>query len=459
MLDVAPALKPAAFRPLSRHSSLVTLTIVYTSPMRALIFTILFATSLSAQTLDQLVVKALPSVVATYKTLHANPELSTKEEKSAALVASKLRELGWDVTERVGKYADPSLTSYGVVAMMRNGEGPVVLVRSDMDALPVPERTGVDYASKNPGVMHACGHDVHMATLIGTAQMLASLKSQWRGTVMLVGQPAEEVVKGADAMLRDGLYERFARPDYALALHDWATVEAGKIGWRSGYVLANSDSIDITVRGLGGHGAAPHTTRDPVVVAAQIVLALQTLVSRENSPLDPVVITVGSIHGGAKRNIIPDEVKLALTVRTYKNEVRERVLASIERVAKGIALAAGIPDSHVPIVEVIRSEAAQATYNDPALTGRVVNVIRKALGEANVVEIDPGMAGEDFGRFGLDRKIPVSLLMVGAADPARIASGARLPSLHSSEFAPPPELTLRTGMRAMTVAVMELLRR
>ncbi|MBK5259550.1 MAG: amidohydrolase [Thermoanaerobaculia bacterium] len=427
--------------------------------MRALILTILFASSLSAQTLDQLADKALPSVVATYKTLHANPELSTKEEKSAALVASKLRELGWEVTERVGKYVDPSLTSYGVVAMMRNGEGPVVLVRSDMDALPVPERTGVDYASKNQGVMHACGHDVHMATLIGTAQMLASLKSQWRGTVMLVGQPAEEVVKGADAMLRDGLYERFARPDYALALHDWATVEAGKIGWRSGYVLANSDSIDITVRGMGGHGAAPHTTRDPIVVAAQIVLALQTLVSRENSPLDPVVITVGSIHGGAKRNIIPDEVKLALTVRTYKTEVRERVLASIERVAKGIALAAGIPENLAPLVEVIRSEAAQATYNDPALTERVVNVIRTKLGEANVVEIDPGMAGEDFGRFGLDRKIPVSLLMVGAADPARIAAGQRLPSLHSSEFAPPPELTLRTGMRAMTVAVMELLRR
>lgn len=427
--------------------------------LRNVIITVLIASPLAAQTLDQRVERVLPSLVETYKTLHAAPELSTKEEKSSALVASRLRALGYEVTERVGKYTEPDLTSYGVVALMKNGDGPVVLVRSDMDALPVPEQTNLPYASRNAGVMHACGHDVHMTTLIGTAQMLADMKSQWRGTVMLVGQPAEEVVKGADAMLRDGLYERFARPSYAVAIHDWALAPAGTVGYRAGYVMANSDSVDITVRGMGGHGAAPHTTKDPVVVASEIVVALQTIVSRENSPLDPVVVTVGSIHGGFKRNIIPDEVKLALTVRTYKPEVRERVLAAIERIAKGIAIAAGIPEDRAPIVTVQLSERAWATYNDPALTQRLVGAVRRELGEANVIEIEPAMVSEDFGRFGLDGKIPVTMLMVGAADPARVKSGARLPSLHSSEFAPPPELTLRTAVRTLTTAVLELMKK
>ena len=341
---------------------------------------------------------------------------------------------------------------------MKNGDGPVLLVRTDMDALPVPEKTGVPYASQNANVMHACGHDIHMTTLLGTASMLAQLKSRWHGTVMLVGQPAEEVVQGASAMVRDQLYQRFPRPNFAIALHDNASMPAGKIGYCPGYFMSNSDSVNITVRGLGGHGASPQSTKDPIVVASEVVLALQTIVSRENSPLDPVVVTVGSIHGGAKRNVIPDQVELLLTVRTYKAEVRKRVLASIERIAKGVALAAGIPDDRAPIVEVQKAESADATYNDPALTERLARALKRDMGADNVVQIDPLMVSEDFGRFGLDRQIPICMLNVGAVDPAKIASGARLPSLHSSEFAPLPEPTIRGAVKAMTLAVLELLR-
>ncbi len=414
--------------------------------------------SLNAQTLTERIDREIPSLINTYRTLHAAPELSMQEQKTAALVASKLRELGYEVTERVGKYADPSATCYGVVAVMRNGKGPVVLLRTDMDALPVTEQTGLPYASANANVMHACGHDLHMTALLGTAKMLADLKSQWHGTVVLIGQPAEEVVKGADAMLRDGLYERFPKPDYALAIHDWAALEAGRIGVRPGYVMANADSLDITVRGISGHGASPQSTKDPVVVAAEIVMALQTIVSRESSPLDPVVITVGSIHGGTKRNIIPDEVKLLLTVRTYKPEVRQRVLSSIERVAKGIAQAAGVPGDRLPIVTHLTDESTPATYNDPALTGRMSAAVGRIVGEKNLVEVDPVMVSEDFARYSLDRKIPAVLLLVGAADPAKVASGDSLPSLHSSKFAPvPPELVLRRAIEAEVAMVLELL--
>ncbi|HEX4934361.1 MAG TPA: amidohydrolase, partial [Gemmatimonadaceae bacterium] len=309
--------------------------------MRYLLILAILATSASGQTLDERVRRELPSLVETYRKFHAAPELSTQEKNTSAVLASRLRELGYEVTERFGTYAEPDLTSYGVVAVLRNGDGPVVLVRTDMDALPVPEQTGLPYTSTNAGVMHACGHDVHMTTLIGTAKMLVDLKQQWRGTAILIGQPSEEIARGAAAMLRAGLYEKFPRPSYAIALHDWALLPAGKVSYRPGFIMAASDAIDITVRGQGGHGATPEKTKDPVVVAADLVLALQRIVSRETSALDPVVLTVGSIHGGTKRNIIPDEVKLLITLRTYKSEVRERVLAAIDRTAKGVAAAAG----------------------------------------------------------------------------------------------------------------------
>src|SRR5712692_235672 len=426
--------------------------------MKSSVLLFFIATAALGQSIDAMIDRELPALITTYKILHQAPELSMQEEKTSAAVAARLRELGYTVADHIGNYEVPGATCYGIVAMMKNGDGPVLLVRTDMDALPVLEQTGLPYASKTANVMHACGHDIHMTTLLGTASLLAQLKSRWHGTVMLVGQPAEEVVQGASAMLRDRLYERFPRPNFAIALHDNATMPAGQIGYCPGYFMANSDSVNITIRGLGGHGAAPQSTKDPVVVASEVVVALQTIVSRENSPLDPVVVTVGSIHGGTKRNIIPDQVNLLLTVRTFRPEVRKRVLASIERVAKGIAMAAGIPEDRAPIVEVVRAESAESTYNDPALTERLARALKAGMGATNVVQIDPLMVSEDFGRFGLDRQIPICMINVGAVDPAKIASGARLPSLHSSEFAPVPEPTIRGGVKAMTLAVLELLR-
>jgi len=424
---------------------------------RALVL-LLLAVPAFAQTLDQRIDRELPSLLTTYKTLHAAPELSMQEAKSSAFVAARLRELGYEVTERVGKYDDPKNTCYGVVAVMKNGNGPVVLIRSDMDALPVTEQTGLAYASTNTGVMHACGHDIHMTTLLGTAKMLADLKSQWHGTVMLVGQPAEEIVAGARAMLKDDIYQRFGTPTYGIAMHDSSDIAYGKIGYTPGYTMSASDSVNVTIRGLGGHGARPQNAKDPVVVAAEFILQLQTIVSRERSPLDPVVVTVGSIHGGTKRNIIPDDVKLQLTVRTYKPEVRQRVLEAIGRIAKGVAMAAGIPDELAPVIEQVSAEASEATYNEPALTQRLASALEKSLGAENVIKIDPLMVSEDFGRFGLGGKIPTVMMHVGATDPARIASGERVPGLHSSGFTPVPEPTLRTAIKGMTTMALELLR-
>ncbi|MFZ2492294.1 MAG: amidohydrolase [Thermoanaerobaculia bacterium] len=418
----------------------------------------------AAQTLEERVDRLLPKLVKTYQSLHATPELSTQEAKTSAFVAARLRELGVEVTERVGTYQDGG-TCYGVVGVLRNGAGPTVLIRSDMDGLPVTEQTGLAYASTvrakgqggdEVGVMHACGHDVHMTTLIGTAEMLIATRDRWSGTVLFVGQPAEEVVKGAAGMLAGGLYERFPRPDYAVAFHDMANIPAGKVGYVSGYIMAGSDSIDVTVRGAGGHGATPHITKDPVVLAAELILALQTIVSRERSPLDPVVVTVGSVHGGTKRNIIPDEVTLNMTVRTFKPDVRERVLGSISRIANGLAAAAGVASDRMPIVNILTSESVEPTWNDPALTERLARSMAKELGETNVVASEPQMVAEDFGRFGLGRQIPTSMMNLGAGDPALIAAGTQ-PGLHSSRFAPSPEITLRTGIRAMTAALLDLL--
>jgi amidohydrolase len=423
-----------------------------------LVFFIVFlAGPLAAQTLDQRVQQELPALLQTYQTLHAMPELSTQEVKTSGFVAARLKELGYEVTAPFGRYKEPNTTCYGVVAVMKNGAGPMVLVRSDMDALPVPEQTGLPYASQNAGVMHACGHDVHMTTLLGTAKILADLKSRWRGTVMLIGQPAEEVVRGAEGMLAAGLYEKFGQPDFAIALHDWSALETGKVGYRPGQFMAATDSLNLTIRGVGGHGAAPQNTKDPVVMAAETILALQTIASRERSPLDPVVVTVGKIDGGTKRNIIPDEVRLFLTVRTFSPEVRRRVLDSIERIPRGIALMAGVPEDRAPLYEPLPAESVTSTFNEPALTERLEQAIGRELGADNVVHIDPAMVSEDFGLFGLNGKIPTALLALGAADPAKLAAGNQ-PGLHSSKFAPyVPETVLRTGIRTAVSMVLELL--
>jgi amidohydrolase len=424
-----------------------------------------------AQTLSERVDRELPSLVSLYKGLHAAPELSMQEEKTSAVVAKELRAAGFDVVERFGNYREPGATCFGVVATMKNGSGPTLLIRSDMDALPVKEETGLPYASSvltrsangdEVSVMHACGHDIHMSTLVGTARMLSQLRSQWHGTAILIGQPAEEVVKGAEGMLRAGLYEKFGRPAWAVAFHDSASLPAGTIGYTKGYTLAASDSIDITIRGVGGHGASPERTKDPVVIASQVILALQTLVSRENSPLDPVVLTIGSIHGGTKRNVIPDEVKLLATLRTYKASVRERMLASIERVVKGITAAAGVPDDRAPIVTVV-DESVPATFNDPALTERLVGTLRKVFGSDAVKAIDPLMVSEDFSRYSLDHQIPAAMLSLGAVEPARyeaaMKNGTQLPTLHSSRFTPAPEATIRVGVIGMTSIALDLLGR
>jgi hippurate hydrolase len=397
-----------------------------------------------------------------YTHVHANPELSLKEAQTANRLAAELRGLGFEVAEGVG--------GHGVVAVMRNGEGKTLLLRTELDALPVKEETGAAYAStvtatdhagKVVPVMHACGHDVHVACLVGTARAMVALKGQWRGTLVLIGQPAEELVRGARGMLADGLFTRFPRPDFCLAQHVDSELEAGKVGYVSGYAMANSDSIDVIIRGVGGHGAMPHMTKDPVVIAAQTILALQTIASREVKPIDSVVVTVGSINGGTKHNIIPDQVHMQLTVRTYKDDVREQVLKSIERIAKGTAAAAGVPEELQPIVKTT-GQSTPATYNTPELVERVVGALKKTMGDEKVVEREPTMGAEDFGLYGRQEpKIPCFMFRLGSVPAERVAAakagGPALPSLHSSKYLPQKETTLRTGVMAMTAAALDLL--
>jgi len=404
-----------------------------------------------------------PSLDVLYKDLHAHPELSLMEVNTAAKIADELRAAGFEVTEKFG--------GTGIVGVLKNGPGPTLLIRTDLDALPVLEETGLPYASKarvnnfsgqEVPAMQACGHDIHMTVFAGTARMLAALKDRWAGTLVFVGQPAEEIGVGARAMLTAGLYKKFPVPDYAIAVHDSATLAAGTVGTVEGYAMANVDTAEIIVRGIGGHGAYPHTTKDPVVLAARIVVALQTIVSRETRPVDPAVVTVGSIHGGTKANIIPNEVKLQLTLRSYSDQVRQHTIEAIRRICRGEAIAAGMPDELMPIVTVVEEEFTPATYNDPALTRRVRSALVGWLGADNVRTIDAEMGGEDFSQFGrtLD-KVPLCLFRVGAVDPAKVAesqrTGVGLPSLHSSKFAPLPEPTIKTGVTALTAAALELL--
>lgn len=441
-----------------------------------LILSLLLATAVSAfaqQTPQQITDAELPSLLTIYKDLHTHPELSTREERSAGIVAKELKAAGCEVTERVGKYEKPDVQCFGVIGVMKNGAGPTVAIRSDLDGLPVREETGLPYAStvsvkndagQDVGVMHACGHDIHMSSLIGTARALGKMKDKWHGTIIFIGQPAEETVGGARALLKDGLYTRWPKPDYVLGLHDDAEIAAGQIGVTEGYCYANVDSVDVTVKGMGGHGAYPHKTKDPVVLAAEIINGWQTIASRETNPHDDVVVTVGSIHGGTKHNIISDEVKMQLTVRTYKKEVREVVLAAIDRIAKGCAMAAGLPPDKMPDVNVRRDEFTPATYNNPELTQRSSAAIGAAIGKENVIAKDPTMGGEDFSEYSMpDHSIPAFMFNVGAVDPAKASeskkNGTALPSLHSSKFAPVPQPTIRTGVIGMTAAVLDLMKK
>jgi amidohydrolase len=398
-----------------------------------------------------------PAAHATYIDLHEHPELSLHEVQTALKMADGLRKLGFEVTTGVG--------GNGVVGVLKNGSGPTVLIRTDMDALPVPERTGLPYASKvivkddsgrEVPVMHACGHDLHMSSWLGTATLLSQNKNRWRGTVVMMGQPAEEQVKGARAMLQDGLFTRFPKPDFAIAIHDSPEYPAGTVAIAPGPVLAGSDAIEITVFGKGGHGAFPNKTIDPVVIAARIILSLQTIVSRETSPLDPAVVTVGSIHGGTRGNVIPDEVKLQLTVRSYKDEVRDHNIAAIRRICKAEAEAADAPREP----EVTNPESVHPTYNDPALSERLDSALKHSIGADHVLPGKPVMGAEDFSEIGR-AGIPAVIMWVGAADPAKLAesqkTGVPLPALHSSLFAPDLPDTLKTAIRAEASAAFELL--
>ncbi|MEO6528950.1 MAG: amidohydrolase [Gemmatimonadaceae bacterium] len=423
-------------------------------------FALLAAARLSAQgsaATAAEVLAAYPRAEALYVDLHQHPELSFRETATAAKLATELRALGFDVTTGVGRT--------GVVAVLKNGAGPTVMLRTELDALPVTENTGLAFASKvrtkddagaDVGVMHACGHDIHMAALAGTARIMAGSRTSWRGTLVLIGQPAEETISGAKAMIADGLLTRFPRPDFVLAVHDDAGLPAGIVGSHPGPILANSDALDVRIFGRGGHGARPETTVDPIVIAARTVVALQTIVSREVSPFDAAVITVGSIHGGAKNNIIPDEVLLQLTVRSFTEPVRRHLLSAIERVVKAEAAAAGAP--RAPTIE--SPQSTRALVNDSALTRRISAVLLREMGPARVRDVPPEMGSEDLSEFS-KVGVPTLMLRIGAVArapyDAAMKSGATLPSLHSSLFAPDREPTIKTAILAEVLTLRELM--
>jgi hippurate hydrolase len=423
----------------------------------------LAASPARAEDLRSTIAADLPGLVATYRDLHQNPELSFQETRSAAILAAAARKAGFEVTEKVGKT--------GVVAVLRNAAGPVVLIRTDMDGLPVIEQTGLPYASKargvstagvESGVMHACGHDTHMTAWIEVARLMAARRGEWSGTLVMIGQPAEEVNGGAVAMIADGLLTRFPKPDYTIAFHDSAALPSGTIGVRPGFALANVDMIDMSVPGVGGHGAYPHLTKDPIVLASAIVMRLQTLVSRENSPFDPGVVTVGAIHGGAKHNIIPDEVKLQLTVRSYSDSSRKLLVDGISRIARGEAIAAGMPDDRMPKVTV-EEPHGHAMWNTPALADKMQPLLETRFGKDRVRVVGPEMAGEDFGEFARTDPDHIQSLMlwVGGRPAAELDAAAKdgkvLPGLHSPYWAPEADKVIATAAEALTAEAMTLM--
>ena len=405
----------------------------------------------------------MPALMEIYRDFHAHPELSEQETRTAAIMADAARKAGFDVTQGVG--------GTGVVAVLRNGAGPTVLIRADMDGLPVTEQTGLPYASKEKGVstagvesgiMHACGHDTHMTAWIETARLLSARRGEWSGTLVMIGQPAEETGVGARAMLADGLYTRFPKPDYALAFHDSAGLEAGKVGAAVGWAFANVDSVDILVKGRGGHGAYPHTTIDPIVLGSAIVLRLQTLVSRETDPKDSVVVTVGSFHAGTKHNIISDSAKLELTVRSYSDETRTKLLDGIRRIARGEALASGVPEADLPEVTV-NPKYTRATWNSPEFTQEAVTRLQAQMGADTVSVLPSVMGGEDFSEYRLadEQGIRSVIFWVGGvpkeAWEAAQAGGPSLPSLHSAYWAPQADKVVASGAAALTLTALDIM--
>jgi len=419
----------------------------------------------SAAALSDAIHADMPQLMTLYRDLHAHPELSMQEIRTPALLAPMMRNLGFEVTEHVGKT--------GAVAVLKNGPGPVLLLRADMDALPVKEATGLPYASTVIGklrdgtltpVMHACGHDTHLASFIGTARRLVAMKDQWSGTLIMILQSGEETGEGAKAMLDDGLYTRFPKPTTVFAFHDSAMLPAGVIGVTPGYTTANVDTVDILVRGVGGHGAVPQATKDPIVLASRIVLTLQTLISREKNPLDPAVVTVGSFQGGTKNNVIPDDVKLALTVRSYKPEVRKLLLDGIARIARGEPIAAGVPDDRMPVVTVREDQATPATANTEKLANHTLDLFKSHFGADRTTILPPLMVGEDVGRYWLnDPSVEGTLFWVGGVPRAKwdAVSGdtTKLPSLHSALWAPDAETVIATATEAMTIAALDALKK
>ncbi len=427
--------------------------------------TVLFWTPAQADPLKDAIKADLPSLMEIYRDLHANPELSGEEVRTAAKLATEARRLGFDVTEKVG--------GTGVVAVMKNGAGPTVMIRADMDGLPLVEKTGLPFASKvraktregnDTGVMHACGHDTHMTGWVGTARQLVARKGDWSGTLVMILQPAEETGEGAKAMLEDGLYTRFPKPDYVMAFHDAAGAPAGFIGYAPGYALANVDSVDIEVKGVGGHGAYPHTTKDPIVVASRIVGALQTLVSREIDPQDPAVVTVGSFQAGYKHNIIPDKANLLLTVRSYSDETRAKLLDGIKRIAEGEAVTAGLPEDRMPVIRVRDDEFTPSTYNSPEFSMEMAKLFEARFGKERVVQSKPVMGGEDFSRYRrADESIKSMIFWVGGVPMEEYQEakkeGKKLPSLHSPLWAPDAEKVVATGAEALTAAALDLMKK
>jgi hippurate hydrolase len=422
-------------------------------------------TPAGAEPVADAITRDMPGLMAIYRDLHAHPELSFQEVRSAAIMADAARKAGFAVTEKVGRT--------GIVAVMENGEGPTVLIRADMDALPVTEQTGLPFASKQRGVstagvesgiMHACGHDTHMTAWIETARLMAARKSEWSGTLVMIGQPAEEMGLGAVTMLKDGLYTRFPKPDYTLAFHDTPELPSGVVGAAKGWALANVDSVDILVKGVGGHGAYPHTTKDPIVLASAMVTRLQTLASREIDPLDPVVVTVGSFHSGTKHNIISDQARLELTVRSYSDETRERLLSGIRRIAEGEAIASGIPEDLMPEVSV-KEPHTRATYNSPEFTEEAIAYLQQTMGKDRALITPSVMGGEDFGEFRRadEENIRSIIFWVGGSPPEKVAAaragGPPLPSLHSPFWAPEADKVIGAGAQALTLTALRLMAR